>query len=296
MKKLKALVFFLALSLLVGCTTEDISAGYVGVLVHKYGSEKGVSTEILGPGRHTVGMNDEVFKFPTFTQNYTYSKSANEGKAEDESLNFSVNGGVVGNVDIGISFQFEREHIPKLFQTYQKPVEELLEVVIRNEIRNALNVVGSHYTVDQLLDTSKAEFIQKVKRAVSDTLSRDGITIKEITFASDIRWPQDIATSINQKNQAIIRAKQAEYSEREAAAMAAKDSIKASGQAKASAILAQGMSDRYIEARKLDIMEKEVEAYAEGVRNWDHHAPTTYVAGGNGNPFGVPNPPIPFNR
>lgn len=52
-----------------GCS--KVPAGEVGVKVYLLGTDKGVDHEVLGPGRYWIGINQDLYLFPIFTQNYT---------------------------------------------------------------------------------------------------------------------------------------------------------------------------------------------------------------------------------
>ena len=78
MKKL-----LLALPLLTSCMSK-VPAGNVGVIVDLYGASKGVSERVVPVGKYWVGMNEDLFLFPIFTQNYVWSASLTEGRKEDE--------------------------------------------------------------------------------------------------------------------------------------------------------------------------------------------------------------------
>ena len=53
-----------------------VPAGHVGVKVYLLGSSKGVDTEELGVGRYWIGINEELYLFPTYMQNYTWVKGS----------------------------------------------------------------------------------------------------------------------------------------------------------------------------------------------------------------------------
>ena len=67
------------------CT--KVPAGNVGVKVYLLGSSKGVDHEVLGPGRYWVGWNQDLYLFPTYTQNYTWAVNSEGG---DESIDFGT--------------------------------------------------------------------------------------------------------------------------------------------------------------------------------------------------------------
>ena len=69
--------------LLQACT--KVPAGYKGIRVYLLGNKKGVDIEELGVGRYYIGINQELYLFPTFTQNYVWTQSVDEGSPEDRN-------------------------------------------------------------------------------------------------------------------------------------------------------------------------------------------------------------------
>lgn len=78
-----------------GCSY--VPAGNVGVKVNMLGGDKGVDTEVLGVGRYWIGMNEELYVFPTFMQNYVWTKDPAEGSPNDESISFQTADGMTAN-------------------------------------------------------------------------------------------------------------------------------------------------------------------------------------------------------
>lgn len=68
MKRFKLIMLVgLAMASLVSCS--KVPSGHVGVKVYLLGGSKGVESEQLGVGRYWIGWNEELYLFPTFTQN-----------------------------------------------------------------------------------------------------------------------------------------------------------------------------------------------------------------------------------
>src|SRR5271154_6324192 len=91
-----AMVFMCFLS-----ACDNVQSGYVGVKVNKYGDDRGVQNEVLGPGRYYTGLNTDIVEFPTFIQTVIWTKNPNEGKPVDESITFQSKEGTVINADFG---------------------------------------------------------------------------------------------------------------------------------------------------------------------------------------------------
>ena len=98
MKKFLCVMFTV---LLVGCS--KVPAGYQGVIVNLYGSEKGISEHTVGVGRYYTGWNKELYLFPTFLQNYTWT-SPESASRTDESITMQTAEGLSINSDVGITY------------------------------------------------------------------------------------------------------------------------------------------------------------------------------------------------
>ena len=85
MKKLTNLILLGALALM-GTACSKVPSGHVGVKVYLLGGEKGVDSEELGVGRYYIGINEELYLFPTFKQNYVWTADEREGSESNESF------------------------------------------------------------------------------------------------------------------------------------------------------------------------------------------------------------------
>jgi len=59
---------------------EKVEAGYVGIRVDLLGTDQGVSNDEVGPGRYWIGINEDLYRFPTFAVNYVWTQDPNEGR------------------------------------------------------------------------------------------------------------------------------------------------------------------------------------------------------------------------
>ena len=109
---LTALVAVMVMGTLAGCS--KVPAGNVGIKVYLLGKSKGVDTEVLPVGCYWIGVNEELYLFPTFQQNYVWTKSPNEGSKNDESLTFQTIEGMSVNADVGISYHLDPNLIPNV--------------------------------------------------------------------------------------------------------------------------------------------------------------------------------------
>ena len=128
----KVLALGLAAGALAACST--VPAGHVGVKVYLLGGSKGVDSEELGVGRYWIGMNEELYLFPTFMQNYVWTKEETEGSPTDESLSFQTADGMTANADIGISYSIDPTKVTAIFQKYRRGVDEITDTFLRNMV------------------------------------------------------------------------------------------------------------------------------------------------------------------
>lgn len=245
-----------ALGTLVACT--DVPAGNVGVKVFLLGGDKGVDTEVLGVGRYWIGMNEDLYIFPTFMQNYVWTKDPTEGSPNDESISFQTADGMTANADIGISYSLDPEKISIIFQTYRRGVEEITDTFLRNMVRDALVKQASNKPIEYVYGAGKADLIAAVQKDVSDQVSAIGIKIDKIYWIGEIRLPPVVLDSINNKNAATQMAQQRQNEVAQAKAEADKKIEDARGtaesilrvaeaQAKANRLLADSLSSEFVQ-------------------------------------------------
>ncbi len=119
---------------------EKVPAGNVGVKVYLLGGDKGVDTQELSPGRYWIGINEELYLFPTFAQNYTWTREwtddNEDGKAQpaevvDESIKFQTVEGLNVSADVGITYNVDPTKVSVLFQKFRKGIDEITEGRVR---------------------------------------------------------------------------------------------------------------------------------------------------------------------
>jgi regulator of protease activity HflC (stomatin/prohibitin superfamily) len=235
-----------------------VPAGNVGVKVNLLGGDKGVDSEVLGVGRYWIGWNEELYVFPTFMQNYVWTKDPTEGSPNDESISFQTADGMTANADIGISYSIDPEKVALIFQTYRRGVEEITDTFLRNMVRDALVKQASNKPIEYVYGAGKAELIAAVQKDVSDQVSPIGIKIDKIYWIGEIRLPTVVLESINNKNAATQMAQQRQNEVAQAKAEADKKIEDARGtaesilrvaeaQAKANRLLADSLSAEFVQ-------------------------------------------------
>lgn len=230
-----AVIAILFSGLFTSCSRVD--AGYVGVKVNLLGANKGVQQEVLGVGRYYIGINEELYLYPTFQINYVYTADITEGSETNEEFSFQTQEGMECTVDLGIACHFNADKITDMFQTYRKGADEIRNIVIRNEIRDALNKVAGGVPVESVYGNGKAKLIDAVKLIVKNKLEKNGIIIDNVYLIGSIRIPKTVKDALDSKVQATQNAMKSENEVRQAQAKAKIRIANAEGEAKSMDII-----------------------------------------------------------
>ena len=235
-----------------------VPAGNVGIKVNLLGGEKGVDTEELGVGRYWIGFNEELYLFPTFMQNYEWTADSRPGSENDESLSFQTADGNTATADVGISYSIDPTRVTEIFEKYRRGVDEITDTFLRNMVRDALVRLSSVKTIEYVYGAGKAELIAAVQADVAAQVAPLGINIDKIYWLGEIRLPDAIKTSINDKNAATQKAQQRINEVQQSKAEADKKIEEARGdaesllkvaeaQAKANRLLADSLTAEFVQ-------------------------------------------------
>lgn len=227
----------------IGCS--NVPAGNVGVKVKKYGGDKGVSLEQLGPGRYWVGPYEELFLFPTFTQNGCWTKGSDKacGSPGNDEFIFQTIEGLTVSADIGITYSVDPDKVPILFQKYRKGIEEITDIYLRNIIRDAIVEGASTRTVEDLYGKGKIDIMNKVETRVREFVLPIGLRVESIYWIGEIRLPKAVIDSLNAKIAATQMAQQRQNEVAQAKAEADKKIEEARGQAESILAVAKAQAE-----------------------------------------------------
>jgi len=258
---------------------DRVPAGYRGVIVNLYGQSKGVSEETVGVGRYYLGWNKELYLFPTFLQNYSWS--------DKQAITMQTSEGLTITTNVGITYQISPDNVVKVFTRYRLGINEITNTFLHNMVRDAMNEIASTMTVDQIYSTRKEEFITKVNKMVKESSIKNGIDVDKVYLIGSFDLPSSVMDSINSKIQAsqnavkvenevatsraeaqktIVNAKAAaERKIIEAEANAKQITLNAEAQAKANKILAESLTSEFVQY--------------QAILKWDGMLPTTNATG-----------------
>jgi len=276
MRKILKLMLVMMTTTLMLSSCSKVPAGYVGVKVYLYGGNKGVDQEVLGVGRYWIGMNKELYIYPTFMMVYPFTQDKTEGSPNDESIRFQSLEGISCNVDVAVMCHANPAKVATLFQKYRESMPDIIKNFIRQDISNYFVENSSKLSISDLYSSKKIELIRGVKNELRTKLDTFGLIIDDIAYKSDIRFPKEVSAAIIAKIQATQIAIQKQNELVQAQADANKAVAQAEGQAKSilEVATAQAQANRLLNASITSTL-----VNYKAIEKWNGQLPT-YTGGG----------------
>lgn len=239
MKK-KLLTFILGV-VTIFCTTscERVDAGYEGILVNLYGSDRGVDDISLVTGMvHYNPFTQTVYEYPTFVQTVDYPKFTINAKDGSEFT-----------VDPTISLKIIDGHAAPIFRKYRKDVPDIINGPLFNHVRDAFRIQLNKFTTDEIV--SMRDSLEKaVEAQLINTLNKEGFQLEQLT--SGLTYPETIVKAVNAKNKAVQEAQQALNEVRVAEANARKLVVAAEAEAKANELRTKALTPAVLQKAWID--------------------------------------------
>lgn len=255
-------MLLLAMVVLAGCTR--ISPGHVGIVVNQWGTEKGVSDYAAKTGTFTYNpFTTSVFEYPTYTQNYAWTHSLEEGRAANEEITFTIKGNMVISVDVSIAYSLAADKVPAFYVKFRNDdLEGFTHGFLHNVTRDCFNETGGKYELDQVMGDNAA-FILAVRTDLETRVGQYGVIIDQFGLIGAPRPPKEVQAAITAKIGATQLAIQKQNELVQATADAAKVVAKAEGDAKATLIMAEtqaksnrllndSLTDKLVQYRSID--------------------------------------------
>jgi len=259
----------------------SISPGNVGVLIYKGGqSTKGVSDTPLTPGWGFRKLFvEDVKEYPTFLQTAIWTKSSQEGSKDDESITANSKEGVPVNMDVSLSYTLDGSKVPDLYVKYRSSIEDIQKNFLRQSVRQATQDAFGTYSVEEIYGEKKQEIASKIKSSLIDSVGKDGFDFSQFTI-NEIRLPENIMVSINQKIQAGQDALKAEQKLKQIEVEANQRIAEARGNAEAR------IANAKAEAEAIRIQAEAVQSQGgadyvqlKAIERWDGKLPAQIVPG-----------------
>jgi regulator of protease activity HflC (stomatin/prohibitin superfamily) len=264
--KIKAILTAVALmglgASLSACGYHTVEPGNVGVKIRTVGGS-GVDPAPLSSGMHFNSFGEKIVDYPAIQRTYTYTRDADERGAENEEVTFSDNNALPMTADVQLVMRVESGAAPALYKKYRLTFDQLFEGPIRNDVRSAIARETELVSVEYLYKGGRQQIIQKALSHVQQKWAKEGVTISQLDWIGNIRYPQVILDSIQAKTKADADTVSATAQVEVAKARANAAIEEARGQAESNRLLAASI------AASPQIVE------LKAIEKWDGRLPTT---------------------
>lgn len=245
---------------------DKVEAGYVGIKVNMLGTEKGVEMEELGVGRYFIGINEELFKFPTFAVNTVWDGGVDAEGKPIGAIKFQSVEGMEVSANVGITFSIDPAKVPVLFQRYRKGIDEISDIYLRSMVRDAFVDTSANMNVNSIYGTGKSGLMAAVEQRVREQVSVYGILVERIYLNGSMILPPEVTAAISGEITANSEARQRENKIASAKADAQSAREVATGQADAILITAKAQAEAnklLAESLTTDLLQ------AQAIESWD---------------------------
>lgn len=235
---MKNLILIIIATLLTySCTRID--AGYEGILIKQYGTEKGVQDVTLVTGRVTYNpWTEDVEQMPLFVQTQDY-----------DAFTVNAKDGSVFSVDPTISLKVNPGSAPTIYKKYRKDLDEVLKTTLYNYTKDAFRIQFNKYTTDDII-SKREEFENNVQNYLIQQLEKEGFHLEQLT--SGLAYPKVIIDAIDAKNRAVQRAMEVENQLKTAEAQAKIKVVEAQAEADANRIRQLTLTPMLIQQQFID--------------------------------------------
>ena len=253
--KSKIIFGLLALFMMFSMTScyERIDAGYEGIKVNLYGSNKGVDDVSLVTG--IVWYNPwttAVYEYPSYVQTVDYEPFEINSK---DGTKFLVDPSALVKIKDGKS--------PYIFKKYRKSLDEVITKTLYVSIKDAARIEFNKYNADEIV-SKRSEVDKSFEGRVRQAFESENFELQQLT--PGIQYPKSYEDAINAKNKAIQQKLQVENEVAVAQAEAEKVLVKARAEAEANRLRNQALTPSILQKMWIE--------------KWDGSVPT--VANSNG--------------
>ena len=227
----------------------QIQAGTVGVK-SLFGK---IAAKPLGEGLSLINPLVEIHKLDIKTQNYTMSGIVGEGqKSGDDAIQVLTKDGLEVVIDLSILYRLMPDQTPRLMQQVGEFYrEKIVRPVARTKVRD--NAV--YYEAVQLYGSKRDEFQDKIFKAMDKEFQKRGIMLENL-LVRNIKLPQSVKTSIEEKISAEQDAQKMEFVLQKEKQEAERKRVEAQGIADYQRIINTGLT-------KNQLQYEQIKAYKE---------------------------------
>ena len=233
--------------------TEWVPAGHIGLL---YNAQGGLQKQTISPRAVYIGWREQLYTYPTQLQAAIYTQDPDEGEvraADGIQLTTSDNANTI--FDVVVMYRVKPEDVVTVFNAFGPiPIEDIQTMHLRRAVKEAVNVVGTHYDVFQLMGNKRQEASEQITKELAIRLAPKGLTIEKVMLGSCYPTPEvqsKITARVNSLTELEISRLKGQLAdiEKETAL------IRAQAESKARTVKASQIQGKSIEMLRLEIYE-----------------------------------------
>jgi regulator of protease activity HflC (stomatin/prohibitin superfamily) len=231
----------------VGAGLVFIEPDELAVVVTVFG-EGGIRPDPLQSGLHwIIPFAERVERYPKTNQNYTMSATPDEGSVGgDDSIQVRTKDGQQVYIDATVLYAVDPNKVVQLYSSWRFSYEDDL---VRTQARGVIREVASQYGVEEIVSSKRAEMQLLITDQLEQVFLENNLILRDFVLRN-IRFSDEYAAAVEQKQVAEQLAQQAEFVVEQRRQEAEQARQVAQGQADAAVIAAQGAADaRIIEAQ-----------------------------------------------
>lgn len=250
----KGLNSMIVILLVAAVLLTSVGAGMVFLQADQYGvvisafQPKGYRSQPVGPGLHwIIPFFESVQPYSIAKQTYTMSGSAGEGQVNgDDSIEARTKDGQQVYIDASVIYAVDPQHVIDLHITWQNRYQDN---VVRPIVRAAIRDAVSQFGVEEIVSTKRAELEQMITTTIDQGMAANNLIMTDFLLRN-IRFSDEYAKAVEQKQIAEQQAQQAAYVVEQKKQEAEQARQEAQGKADATVIAAKGdAQSRLIEAQ-----------------------------------------------
>jgi len=216
-----------------------IDAGNTGVYT-LFGK---VKDREISSGLHVINPLAKIYEISVRTEEYTMSKSINEGKkVGDDSIRALTKEGLSVDLDITVLYHLNEQMASDIYKTLGL---NYAEKIIRPEIRAAIREIIARYEAKDIYSEKRQEAGQEIYSYLNNKILSRGIIIEDVLIRN-VELPSDLAGAIQEKLRAEQESQKYEFILDKEKKEAERKIIEAQGQRDAQKIINESLTKEYL--------------------------------------------------
>ena len=200
--------------------------------------EGGIRPAPLTAGIHfVIPFIERVERYTILRQTYTMSAVGTEGQVTgDDSIQVRTKDGQQVYIDASVIYAVDPNKAVDLYRTWRMNFEDGL---VRPQSRGVIRDVSSQYGVEEIVSTKRADMEQQITDQLTAIFADNNLILQDFVLRN-IRFSDEYATAVEQKQIAEQQAQQAKFVVESKKQEAEQARQTAQGQADAAVIAAKG--------------------------------------------------------